>query len=223
MQGGGLVESPTSLASILGAQHDGSLNVELCEIGANGYYPIGTVVIKRDDGKIVVAVNAEVARLYGVVVDERWVIDIASERNPSIPVARKGSFKATMLRVADGSSLAVMASRLRELGIYLEGLAASVAPPFRIRYINPDRSLPDALNVVLTVNLDGSITETPAPVVIFGDVDLPTVWLDSFTLRGTIAAVPSNEGTVLVKVRAGTAGAVESNSVKFEIRGPGNP
>jgi hypothetical protein len=118
-------ESPVLLSGILGAGSVGDLMVQVCEFGAAGDYPLGSVMAADGDGKVVMASDG--SDVFGILVEERIILDLAAERMPSAKVARNGSFRADQLHVAEGSSLASMVPRLRELGIFVEGLAFAEA------------------------------------------------------------------------------------------------
>ena len=155
-----ITESPVALSQIMGASQVGDINVEMCELGDDGSpvaYELGQVMALDPNGNVVKADDSNIARLYGILCQERIVLSTSSERLKSVPIARHGSFKAEMLQVKEGSSLALMAPRLRELGIYLEGLEARIAPPFRLRYLHPNWANFGATNVEILVSSDGSL------------------------------------------------------------------
>lgn len=152
--------SPKHLSSIAGAGQLGDYLVQLLEFGAAGEYDVGTVVSLNAQGKVVRTSNATAANVYGIIALERAIVDIASERDTTAHVIRRGSFNADELEVADDTSLTVLAERMRELGMYLEGLARTVAPPFRLRKIHPTRAETGMTNVRIDVWCEGSWDDT---------------------------------------------------------------
>ena len=127
-----VASSPDLMSSILGAGVIGDLMVEVCEFGDSGGYPLGSVMAKNPEGKVVIAKDDMIDSLYGILVEERIIVNLTEERRPTANVARRGSFRADQLFVHEGSDLALMAPRLRELGILLEGMAfakATTPPP----------------------------------------------------------------------------------------------
>ena len=147
-------QSPDLLSDILGAQGVRSLSVEVREFGAPGQYEIGRIVSLDGNGKVVVTAVPNKNAVYGVNLQERLIIDLDSERRTEAVIARHGSFKAEKLLC--NAPLRNVVTRLRELGCYLEGLEAALAPPFRIRTIDPTWSPPDTTNLVLHIWGDGS-------------------------------------------------------------------
>jgi hypothetical protein len=197
------VESPTLLSSILGAAQIGDLVAFAGQLGESGEFPIGSVVCRDGNGNFIMATNANVASLYGILLEDKSIADIttATEEEKACSVARHGSFKAEMLSVAVGSSLVNMADRLRELGIYLEGLGAVVQPSFWITTLTPDTISAAAGPATLKVKCNGSFASTD--VVNLDGAPLTTTFVDYSTLTAAYAAPTVGRKAVQVKNAAG--------------------
>ena len=154
-----LTESPLRLSDIIGSANIGDLATITAEFAEAGEYPLGTIMCLDTNGRLVGADGTNNNELYGILLEERIILDIASERNTTGILARRGAFKAEMLTVAQGADIRPMVPILRNLGIYLEGVAAVTALPFRIRAISPDWAAPSSTDVVITVNMDGSLPD----------------------------------------------------------------
>jgi hypothetical protein len=129
----------------------------MVEFGEAGDFQIGTVVSVNAAGKVV---RTTANQVYGIIAEVRLIVDINSERLTAAQVVRRGSFKADELIVADDTSLRVLAPRMRELGMYLEGLEATLAAPFRITRVNPTIGEVNMQDVRLDVWVDGSIDDS---------------------------------------------------------------
>jgi hypothetical protein len=204
--------SPLLLSQIMGSAQIGDLAVEVRELGAAGMFELGSVMARDSEGKMILARDDIADDVYGILCEERWVIDIASERRLDVPIARRGSFKAEMLHVADGSSLRTMVGRLRELGCYLEGIEATYAPPFRIRALVPTFATAGDTNIRIRVMGDGTFKDTAR--IWYNGAEITTNFED-YTALNTVLATSGGVGVYLVQVRDGTE---RSNVVNFEIR-----
>src|SRR5262249_20260830 len=209
--------SPKLLSSLAGAGQIGDYLVQLLEFGAAGSYEVGTVV-SLVNGKIVLTSNNTAGAVYGIIAVERYISDIDSERELTAHVIRRGSFNADGLEVADDTSLTVLAPRMRELGMYLEGLARSIAPPFRLRKIHPTRAEAGTTNLRLDIWVEGSWDDS-ARIFWDGTIQNSTTVLDFSHAWCTIPLVegasnPALSKAVKVQVRQGSW---QSNEIIFDV------
>ena len=211
------VISPALLSDIFGAAQIGDPVIEVKEFGEAGSFPIGCVVsligIGNAPGKIVRTSNATIAGVYGIIAEDRIIVDIDSERSPHAHVIRHGSFKADALTIADDTSLTAVEGRLRELGIYLEGLAMSVAPPFRIRRVSPNIAEVNTVDLRIDVFVDGSVDDS-ARIWWNNVLQVSSVVLDFSHLWCTIPDTGATVRVVPVQVRQGTW---ISNTINFAV------
>jgi hypothetical protein len=211
--------SPQYLSDIFGAGQIGDPLIHLLEFGDSGDYELGTVVSLTADGKVVKTIGGggtgdNTAQVYGVIAQERMIADIDTERFPAAHVIRRASLKAELLVVHDSTSLSEIAERMRSIGLYLEGLAGSVAPPFRIKLLTPTVAETNQTNVRIDVWVDGSMEDTAR--LWFDGGKLPTSIRPDFShIFATIPTMGAAERVVKIQVRQG---AWRSQEVNFAIK-----
>jgi hypothetical protein len=107
---------------------------------------------------------------------------------------------------------------MRELGMYLEGLARSIAPPFRLRKIHPTRAEAGTTNLRLDCWCEGSWDDS-ARIFWDGVIQNSTIVLDFSHAWATIpllegATNPALNRAVKVQVRQGSS---QSNEIIFDV------
>lgn len=201
--------SPALFSDIFGAGQIGDPLIQMVPFGESGEFDIGTIVSLDAEGKIVKTNAANANEAYGIIAEDRTILDIDSERNPSANVIRRGSFKAAMLSVAEDTSLEALAPRMRELGMFLEGLEAAKGIPFRLRTILPTRAVVSEINVRLDCWVEGSIDDS-AKIWFDGVEQVSSTVTDYSHVWATIPSV----GTAKVQIRQGSWA---SNEILFGI------
>lgn len=144
---------------------------------------------------------------------EKTIFSLDSERHLAAHVIRRASLKADELTIADDTNLSTVATRLREIGIYLEGLEFSIAPPFRLRSISPNMGQVNMTSVAMDVYVDGSVEDT-AVIVCNNTAQSSTSFIDFSHLHCVIPNLGPNVRVVKVWV---TQGTWRSNEMNFSI------
>jgi hypothetical protein len=193
--------SPKFLSNIIGAGQIGDPLIEVKEYGENGEFEIGQIVSLDAAGKVVKTVGANVASVYGVIAEERVIVDLNSERYTHAQVIRRASLKADELVIGDAALLRQLAPVMRNLGLYLEGLEATLAAPFRLRSIDPTFAEVNATGVRIDVYVDGSMDDST--VIWFGNTELTNTVVLDFSHAWAQTNMPTAVQTIAVTVRQG--------------------
>ena len=88
---------------------------------------LGSIISLDVNGKGVLGTTANASNVVGVLLDgvvDTSIIDAAGK--VSATIERKGSCKASQLRIAAGSDLSTFAAPMRQQGMFLEGLAEAI-------------------------------------------------------------------------------------------------
>jgi hypothetical protein len=119
-------ELPPNLGDIMGAYDEAHWLTETRELKAGiGVLVRGTVLASGDGadaGKLVLLTAGTESAAYGILLEPK--VDTAvllSDGSVTGSVARAGSFKGPALVVPVGINAATLTTRLRELGIFVEG------------------------------------------------------------------------------------------------------
>ena len=117
---------PLNLGDLMGAYDEAHWQIVTAEIkGAIGVLLRGTVLASGtagDAGKLVALTAGTEAAAFGILLDP--AIDTAAaftDGSVTGSVARAGSFRGAALIVPTGINAATLTTRLRELGIFIEG------------------------------------------------------------------------------------------------------
>jgi hypothetical protein len=118
-------EIPKGVSDIMGVYDTAHWQVVVAELKPDsGVLLRGSVLsaVAADGGKLTLTTAGSEATAFGVLLDAS--IDTAlkfSDNSVTGSVARAGSFRGQALRVGVGTNAATLQTRLREVGIFLEG------------------------------------------------------------------------------------------------------
>ena len=125
------LESSTGLSNLMGAYDTGHWETVVAQLKpSTGILLRGSVLsaVAADGGKLTLTVGGSEATAYGVLLDVSVDTTAAySGGSVTASVARAGSFKGEALIVGAGTNVALLATNLRDIGIYVEGAIAPVA------------------------------------------------------------------------------------------------